>query len=147
MKICEIFTPKRADGEESRPRILECALKLFANHGLERTTVRQIAKEANANVSAISYYFGDKNGLYRAVYTETMPCAIDDVDIFKKSEPTLEQVLYVLFGGFIEMCIRDSGLRAAPSREIAGLFGAASKIAVQNRNRHDVWQAEHAKRD
>ncbi len=102
MKICEIFTPKRADGEESRRRILECALKLFANHGLERTTVRQIAKEANANVSAISYYFGDKNGLYRAVYTETMPCAIDDVDIFKKSEPTLEQVLYVLFGGFIE---------------------------------------------
>lgn len=102
MKICEMFSPKRADGEESRRRIMHCALKLFADQGFERTTVRQIAKVAEVNISAISYYFGDKNGLYRATYTETMPCAMDDMDALKKANPSLEQTLQALFGGFIE---------------------------------------------
>jgi TetR/AcrR family transcriptional regulator, regulator of cefoperazone and chloramphenicol sensitivity len=84
----------------SRENILLVALRLFANQGLERTTVRQIAKEAQVNVSAISYYFGDKNGLYRAAFTETMPSPMD-VDALKKSAPTLEQFLYVLFNAFI----------------------------------------------
>jgi len=84
----------------SREHILLVALKLFANQGLERTTVRQIAKEAQVNVSAISYYFGDKNGLYRAAFTEMMPSPMD-VNALKKSAPTLEQFLHALFNTFI----------------------------------------------
>ena len=43
-------------------------LRLFAEHGFAKTSIRQIAQAAGANVAAISYYFGNKAGLYRAIF-------------------------------------------------------------------------------
>lgn len=60
----------RIDGQEARSRLLDAALTLFANKGFAATSIREIAQSAQVNVSAISYYFGDKAGLYRAVYEE-----------------------------------------------------------------------------
>jgi AcrR family transcriptional regulator len=48
----------------AKQRILEVAAKLFAERGLEGTSVRDIAKEAGLNLSLVSYYFGGKEGLY-----------------------------------------------------------------------------------
>ena len=51
----------------TRERILEAALDLFGERGLTGTTVRDIAARAKVNVAAISYHFGGKDELYRAV--------------------------------------------------------------------------------
>ena len=67
--------PQRSDGEQSRERLLHAALGLFAQNGYAKTSTREIAEAAGTNLAAISYYFGDKAGLYRAAYTEPMPCA------------------------------------------------------------------------
>jgi AcrR family transcriptional regulator len=50
-----------------RERILDAALDLFGERGLTGTTVRDIAARAQVNVAAISYHFGGKDKLYRAV--------------------------------------------------------------------------------
>ncbi len=102
MKFCEIISPKRIDGEESRKRIIMTALRLFAEHGYTRTSTRQIAKEANANISAISYYFGDKAGLYRVVFTEPLGSPADDIGLFVGEGLTLAQALAGLYQGFID---------------------------------------------
>jgi AcrR family transcriptional regulator len=52
---------------ESRARLIDAALVLFASQGFEATSTRAIAAQANANLAAIPYYFGGKEGLYRAV--------------------------------------------------------------------------------
>lgn len=57
----------QARGEDTRRRILEAALHLFAAHGYEGTSTRQIAEDAVVNLPAIQYYFGNKEGLYRAI--------------------------------------------------------------------------------
>jgi len=54
-------------GEETRSRILETALELFAASGFEGASTRTIAERAGVNLPAIQYYFGSKEGLYRAV--------------------------------------------------------------------------------
>ncbi len=54
-------------GEETRLRILETALELFAASGFEGASTRTIAERAGVNLPAIQYYFGSKEGLYRAV--------------------------------------------------------------------------------
>jgi TetR/AcrR family transcriptional regulator, regulator of cefoperazone and chloramphenicol sensitivity len=87
---------------EPRQRILLTALQLFAEQGFERTTVRQIAKKAEVNISAISYYFGDKVGLYKAAFVEPMGSPKDDIALFNSPNLTLEQALNGLFSGFIE---------------------------------------------
>src|SRR4029450_4073601 len=53
---------------EATPRpILETALDLFAAQGYEGASTRQIAEGAGVNLPAIQYYFGNKEGLYRAI--------------------------------------------------------------------------------
>ena len=87
---------------QPREKILFTALALFAEQGFERATVRQIAKKAQVNVSAIGYYFGDKVGLYRAAFTEPLGSPKDDIALFSAPSLTIEQALNGLFSGFIE---------------------------------------------
>ncbi len=56
-----------ARGEDTRRRILETALEIFAAEGYEGTSTRLLAERAGVNLPAIQYYFGSKEGLYRAV--------------------------------------------------------------------------------
>lgn len=53
----------------ARIKLMQVAKKLFAQHGLDGTSTRDISKEAGLNISLISYYFGGKEGLYKAVLT------------------------------------------------------------------------------
>lgn len=57
---------------EARERLLTAAIEQFAAKGFEGATTRDICQQADVNISAIRYYFGDKTGLYRAVFRE--PC-------------------------------------------------------------------------
>nr|WP_315478461.1 CerR family C-terminal domain-containing protein [uncultured Rhodoferax sp.] len=78
--------PLRSDGQEARTRLLDAALVLFAEKGFAKTSTREIALAAQVNVASISYYFGDKAGLYRAVFTDPRsnpsvePASIDHPD-------------------------------------------------------------------
>lgn len=47
--------------------ILHAAEILFAEHGYDGTSVRDIAKSANINIAMISYYFGSKEKLLEAL--------------------------------------------------------------------------------
>ena len=52
--------------------ILDTAEKLFAEHGYDGTTVRDIADAAAVNLAMISYYFGSKEKLMESLFTERM---------------------------------------------------------------------------
>jgi AcrR family transcriptional regulator len=58
----------RRDEDGARERLLLAGLRLFAEQGYAKTSIRQIGLAANANVASVSYYFGNKAGLYRAVF-------------------------------------------------------------------------------
>lgn len=55
-----------ARGEHTRQRLLEAAIELFAELGYERGSTRAIARRAGVSLPALQYYFGGKEGLYRA---------------------------------------------------------------------------------
>ena len=55
-----------ARGEETRARIVEAALKVFAAEGFAGASTRRIAAEAGVNPPALQYYFDSKEGLHRA---------------------------------------------------------------------------------
>ncbi len=92
---------QRADGVEARQQLLHSALRLFAEKGFAKTSTREIALAAGANIAAISYYFGDKAGLYRAVFTEPMGSAKDDIGLYDQPGFTLRQSLQGFITSFL----------------------------------------------
>lgn len=51
----------------TRTKVLNVACRLFYSKGFDGTSVRDIAKEAEVNVSLISYYFKSKQGLFESL--------------------------------------------------------------------------------
>ena len=50
--------------EDTRERLLAAAGTIFAEKGYEAATVRDICQQAEANLAAVNYYFGDKERHY-----------------------------------------------------------------------------------
>lgn len=106
MSISQTNTPSakplRSDGADARRRLLDAALALFAEKGFAKTSTREIAQAAQVNVASIAYYFGDKAGLYRAVWKD--PRCNPDVWAPAADCPpiTLEQAILGTLRSFVE---------------------------------------------
>jgi len=59
-------TPSKS--EQTRALILETAMRLFQEHGYDKTTMRAIAKEAGVSVGNAYYYFAGKEHLIQGFY-------------------------------------------------------------------------------
>ena len=83
-------------------QILETSEQLFAVHGCEGTTVREIAKAAKINLAMVSYYFGSKEKLIESLFkyrTENTESNVEAVVSDANLEPL--QKMERLVEGFI----------------------------------------------
>jgi AcrR family transcriptional regulator len=92
----------RSDGIQSRERLVLAAMRLFAEQGFAKTSTREIALAAGTNIASISYYFGDKAGLYRAAFTEPAPHTRDDIAAFTNPDATLREALSEFYSQLLE---------------------------------------------
>jgi AcrR family transcriptional regulator len=70
-------TPK---SERTRAAILKAARELFAEHGYERTTIRDIAARASIDAAMVMRYFGSKDELFaRAAHFDLRLPSLDNV--------------------------------------------------------------------
>jgi AcrR family transcriptional regulator len=76
----------------TRDRLIEAAVRLFGERGVEATSLRALTEAARTNIAAVNYHFGSKEGLLRAVIDQTMQLAnrersrrLDDLE--SESEP------------------------------------------------------------
>lgn len=122
-------------GEETRGRILETALELFAASGFEGASTRTIAERANVNLPAIQYYFGSKEGLYRAVveqFSQEMRAGVGPVaeriraelDSGQPSRRKLIDLLCDMLDILIALILDDS----VPNRESRQKFFARMEV-------------------
>jgi AcrR family transcriptional regulator len=61
-------TPAREEEEGTRDRILRTAERLFAEHGFNGVSMRELAAQAGVNIASIAYHFENKEGLLSEVY-------------------------------------------------------------------------------
>lgn len=57
-----------ANSDKTRERILAAAERLFAESGRDGATIRAIAAAARVPIALVSYHFGSKDALYRAIF-------------------------------------------------------------------------------
>jgi AcrR family transcriptional regulator len=127
----------RQRGEDTRRRILETALALFAAEGFDSSSTRAIAEQAGVNLPAIQYYFGSKEGLYRAAIAhigEQATQAIAPItarvnDVLDSGAPGRAQLVNLLcemVDALVTLFLDDS----LPERESRSLF--VSRVEVEH---------------
>ena len=67
MDVKEKTDTRVVKGQATRDRLLAEALRLFALKGFEAVGTRELAAAAGANIAAIAFHFGGKDGLYAEV--------------------------------------------------------------------------------
>jgi AcrR family transcriptional regulator len=67
-----IRPPEEIALDPVRERLIKAALDSFLSDEYHKVTTRQIAEKADANISMIRYYFGNKEGLYEEMIRDTM---------------------------------------------------------------------------
>ena len=95
----------RSEGD-ARARLLAAGLRLFAERGFKATSVRELAREAEVNLAAISYHFGDKAALYREIFSAKVRAQMpgDSLDLLALP---LDQALQAFYRDFLEPLKRD----------------------------------------
>ena len=74
---------RKAQGEETRARLIEVGSRLFAQKGYDGVSMRTLAAEAGVNLATVGYHFGGKPGLYRAIIEQII--TVRD-EIFPRAE-------------------------------------------------------------
>ncbi len=72
------FSPGEPKYSDTATRILDAAEGLFAELGMEATSLRLITQQAKVNLAAVNYHFRSKEALFEAVFIRRMqPWAMD----------------------------------------------------------------------
>jgi AcrR family transcriptional regulator len=107
---------------DAHVRILTIAEKLFAQHGYDGTTMRQITREAQVNLAAVNYYLGDKESLFLEVLRRRLqPINRERLGKLTEAERAsghapveLASLLGILAGPLFDLYLdRDGGASAA----------------------------------
>src|SRR4028119_1065047 len=64
--------PRTEHHVDTREALLDAAEKLFSEHGIQASSLRAITQQAVANLAAVDYHFGSKEGLVRAVFSRRL---------------------------------------------------------------------------
>ena len=85
--------------DTAEEKIVLATISCIEKYGLDKTTIRQIGKEAGMNSASISYYFRSKEVLIKRILEITLDNAFD-MDNFKESVglPARERLIRIMDG-------------------------------------------------
>lgn len=124
--------------QDTRRRLLEAATQIFADKGFTRSSTREIAAKAGANIASLNYHFDDKAGLYRSVFDQHFneaEAALESIDLAKSSF----EVIYGEFNRQFFAAFAGKAIARLMNRELiepTGLLG--EEWGWQMRRRHDA---------
>ncbi|OKS85999.1 TetR/AcrR family transcriptional regulator [Mucilaginibacter polytrichastri] len=85
-------------------KIKDAAKAVFTRKGFAATTVRDIAAEADINLSLVNYYFRSKEKLFDLIMTETVQQLFDQIQpVVNNHDTTLGEKIDLLVGHYIDM--------------------------------------------
>ncbi|WP_328467660.1 TetR/AcrR family transcriptional regulator [Streptomyces sp. NBC_00448] len=79
-------TPHHARRSDTRRRIQDVALKLFAEQGYEKTSLREIAERLDVTKAALYYHFKTKEDILISV-SEDLAAPIDELIAWAQGQP------------------------------------------------------------
>ena len=99
--------PSKTAGN-TREKLFDAGIKVFAEKGFRDATVREICKTAGAaNINAVNYYFGSKEKLYRKIL-DAIFSAYDRFDQEDWNRKTPREQLRAMISNFCAMLYKEN---------------------------------------
>ncbi|GAA5484084.1 TetR/AcrR family transcriptional regulator [Haloferula sargassicola] len=129
---------KVESGIATRQRLLEAAQELFALHGFDKVAVREVTEKAGANVAAVNYHFGSREGLVEKVIERYLTPINEErlarLERCEKAAPgkvvALEELLDAFVRPFVTQLRRSELSERLCLRLIGRLLGDQAKLPV-----------------
>ncbi len=97
---------RQPDGDVlARAQLIDHGARIFAAKGYAAASTREICQAAGVNVAAIHYYFGDKEGLYRAILTEPIAAIAGEFGAFADPALTYADAVRQVLQPFVAMAL------------------------------------------
>jgi len=111
-----------AERGNTRERIVAASEELFARLGFEGVSLRNIAQQSGVPVGLVSYHFGGKLGVYRAIFESRVPAIVEQrqaglalAELEKSPDRRLELILKALLLPMLK-------LRSTEGRQCFGII-------------------------
>jgi len=105
----------------TREKIIEVAGSLFAEHGFDGVSVRDIIEEAGVNLGAVTYHFSTKEALFAEIVGQKIMLLKDAGEELVKSRKTPEEKLRALMEVQASQILHeDPGLKVLFAESLAG---------------------------
>ncbi len=110
---------KEAETKTARERILQSAERLFIEKGYSNTSIRDVCKEANANIALINYYFNSKEDLYKELIKSKVDPIIKQIKTLSEDrEIPSKEKFFRVFDIYAEFYEHNYNLPKLLAREI-----------------------------
>src|SRR5947199_10784893 len=91
----------------TRESLMDAAESLFAERGIQAASLRAITERAAANLAAVHYHFGSKEGLVRAVFSRRLKPASDQrLELLAACDLTAADAVEQVLRAFLTPAIR-----------------------------------------
>jgi AcrR family transcriptional regulator len=99
----------REHGRDTRSRLRELALELFAEQGYEKTSLREIAERLGVTKAALYYYFKSKEDIVRSL-VEDYVAELDDLIAWAKDQPRTPQTRAQIIRRYLRIVANGSAV-------------------------------------
>ena len=121
--------PATAPRTDTRSRVQQVALELFAEQGYEKTSLREIAERLGVSKAALYYHFKSKEDIVHSL-TEDHHAQIDGLIEWAKTQPPGEQTRHEILDRYVRI-----------------VFGSADVFRFMEQNRAAMQAMEQGKGD
>jgi len=135
----------RAAQKRTREHILNVAEKLFAEHGLDRVSIRDIAREAQVNLGAVNYHFQSRERLVIEIFSRCLSplnrARLEALAALEQASgprgPSVKKILGAFIRPAVELALQDA-TREQARNLLMGRVVAESDPALQEWMRKEM---------
>jgi AcrR family transcriptional regulator len=112
-------------GRDTRSRLRELALELFAEQGYEKTSLREIAERLGVTKAALYYYFKSKEDIVRSL-VEDYVAELDQLIDWAKNQPQSPETRSEIVTRYLDIVANGAAVFRMLQQNQAAVAGLAS---------------------
>ncbi|MCE5324747.1 TetR family transcriptional regulator [bacterium] len=132
---------------DTKARLIDAATELFAKQGYDGTSTREIAAQADCNISLINHYFGGKQGLLQAIVSGCFDVEEQELRALLASGPTASGLVARFIDFFFDLFYQHTYVMRIIQREIANMENPTADYARDRISANLEMIAELIQRD